>query len=75
MPMFDFRCLTCRNIFETLIMRPIYTEDGHMIGVECPHCGNKNPQKFIKQISLGTSFQLKGDGWYADGYSSKKGND
>jgi predicted nucleic acid-binding Zn ribbon protein len=46
-----------------------------MIGVECPHCGNKQPHNFIKQISIGTSFQLKGDGWYADGYSSKKGND
>lgn len=74
MPMFDFKCLTCSNIFETLVMRPVYNEQGKMLGLECPHCGNKDTEKFIKEISVGTNFQLKGDGWYADGYASKKGN-
>lgn len=32
----------------------------------CPDCGGKTEKKLSR-----TSFQLKGSGWYADGYSSK----
>ena len=35
--------------------------------IECPKCGQK-----AKRIISCCSFELKGGGWYADGYSSKK---
>jgi putative FmdB family regulatory protein len=34
----------------------------------CPHCLGLEVQRLI---SSNTNFVLKGDGWYADGYSSK----
>ncbi len=35
--------------------------------IECPECGQK-----AKKIISTCSFELKGGGWYADGYSSTK---
>ena len=37
---------------------------------ECPHC--KGLEGVQRLISSGTNFVLKGDGWYADGYSSSE---
>jgi putative FmdB family regulatory protein len=36
----------------------------------CPHCGTDHAKR---QISGGAGSILKGGGWYADGYGSKKG--
>jgi putative FmdB family regulatory protein len=35
----------------------------------CPQCGTEHAKR---QISGGAGFILKGGGWYADGYGSKK---
>ncbi|MDD2317086.1 MAG: zinc ribbon domain-containing protein [Desulfobacterales bacterium] len=35
--------------------------------IECPECRQK-----AKKIMSACSFELKGSGWYADGYSSAK---
>ena len=60
MPLFDFKCESCDEVFETIAKRDEIPE--------CPKCGNKETQK---QISAG-SFSLQGGGWASDGYS--KGN-
>jgi putative FmdB family regulatory protein len=35
--------------------------------ITCPECGRK-----ARRIISVSTFQLKGGGWYADGYASKK---
>jgi len=58
MPIFEYICLECKTSYEFLIL----TEDEIPI---CPECGSENAEK---QVSA-ASFSLKGNGWYADGYS------
>ena len=36
--------------------------------IKCPECGRK-----ARKIISSCSFELKGGGWYADGYASKRG--
>ena len=62
MPIYEFQCQKCQAIF-SLTMK---MSDPHPD--KCPHCAHDNVTKIM---SL-TSFQLKGSGWYADGYSGKK---
>jgi len=59
MPVYEFEC-KCGRIFEELV--PMGT-DVH----KCPACAKK-----AKKIMSYCSFELKGGGWYADGYSSSK---
>ena len=59
MPVYEFEC-SCGEILEELTK--MGTES-----VTCPKCGN-NAKKIISTCS----FELKGGGWYADGYSSRK---
>jgi putative FmdB family regulatory protein len=58
MPLYEFEC-ACGKI----------TEDFAKIGTEsiaCPKCGNP-----ARKIISRCSFELKGGGWYTDGYASK----
>ena len=57
MPLYDFKCTECEHVFE-IIQK--YT-DPHP---KCEECGEPT----IRIISS-TSFALKGDGWYKDGYT------
>ncbi len=59
MPVYEFEC-ECGNIIEDLVK--MGTRE-----LECPKC-----HKMAKKIISECSFQLKGGGWYADGYASKK---
>ncbi len=59
MPYYEFECPK-GHIIEKLVS--MGTEE-----IECPKCR----EKAKKIISLCT-FTLKGGGWYADGYASKK---
>lgn len=59
MPVYEFEC-TKGHITEELV--PMGTK--HM---RCAQCDQK-----AKKILSPCSFELKGGGWYADGYSSKK---
>lgn len=59
MPVYEFQC-KCGHITEALVRMDTQT-------VECPHCQDK-----AKKIMSACRFELKGGGWYADGYSSSK---
>lgn len=59
MPVYEFKC-----------SQGTVTEKFVKMGTEfikCPMCNKK-----AKKIISSCSFKLKGGGWYADGYSSKK---
>ena len=59
MPVYEFEC-ECGHQFEELVRMDTKTR-------ECPKC-SKRAKKIMSQCS----FELKGGGWFADGYASKK---
>jgi putative FmdB family regulatory protein len=63
MPIYEYECTSCCNVFE-IVQR--MTEDPL---TNCPDCSGP-----VKKLVSMSSFQLKGGGWYADGYSSKSSN-
>jgi putative FmdB family regulatory protein len=61
MPVYEYECSGCQKVFEMqqrMADAPISV---------CPDCGGS----MRKLISV-SSFQLKGGGWYTDGYSNGK---
>lgn len=65
MPIYDFKCTTCSN--EEFDVKLTYEEFEK--GYVCQNCKNK------MKVKIGnTSFDLKGEGWYKDGYSKIKTN-
>ena len=59
MPVYEYECPACEVVHEVqqrMADDPI---------ADCPDCGGP-----VKKIMSRSSFQLKGGGWYADGYSS-----
>lgn len=63
MPTYEYKCLCCSHQFETIQS----IKDDAL--TECPKCLVSALERLI---SGGTSFTLKGGGWYKDLYSSKK---
>ena len=66
MPIYEYKCKDCGHQFETL--QSITAEPLK----ECPkeECPKDNHEKGqLKKMISQTSFQLKGGGWYKDGYS------
>ena len=63
MPLYDFRCEECDYIEEVLTSSAGSSE----IILTCPECEKETMKR---QVGL-SSFQLKGGGWYKDGYSKK----
>ena len=63
MPLYDFRCEECDYIEEILISSAGSSE----IALTCPDCEKETMKR---QVGL-SSFQLKGGGWYKDGYTKK----
>lgn len=59
MPIYEFEC-SQGTVTERWV--PMGTE-----AIKCPCCRKKAP-KIISRFS----FELKGGGWYADGYASRK---
>lgn len=58
MPVYEYECPACENVFEVqqrMTDEPLKS---------CPDC-----QGEVKKLISASSFQLKGGGWYADGYS------
>ena len=56
---YEYKCLGCEHEFEVeqkIVEPPLE---------ECPKCKEK---KLKRLISGGLGFQLKGGGWYKDGY-------
>ena len=63
MPLYDFGCEECGYVEEILTRSAGNAE----IVLTCPEC-EKEAMK--RQVGL-SSFQLKGGGWYKDGYTKK----
>ena len=63
MPIYEYECTSCSHVFE-IFQR--MTEDPLRT---CPECSGS-----LKKLMSRSSFQLKGGGWYADGYSSASCN-
>ena len=57
MPLYEFRCDRCDEVFEHLLR---YSETGL-----CPLCN----QPARRLLSRQTGFVLKGEGWARDGYA------
>ena len=63
MPLYDFRCEECDYIEELLTPSAGSSE----IALTCPECEKETMKR---KVGL-SSFQLKGGGWYKDGYTKK----
>ena len=59
MPVYEFECESCGQVIEELVRMDTKS-------IKCPKCA----KKANKIMSL-CAFDLKGGGWYADGYASK----
>ncbi len=59
MPIYEYECRKCEKVTEewqSMSEEPLTT---------CPDCNGE-----LKKLISSSSFQLKGGGWYADGYST-----
>ncbi len=59
MPLYEYSCKKCGHEFEEI------QKFGDKPIKKCPSCGKTSVEK---KVSM-TAFQLKGEGWYKDGYS------
>ncbi len=59
MPIYEYECKSCENVFE---VQQRMTDNPLK---KCPDCNGE-----VKKLISASSFQLKGGGWYSDGYSS-----
>ena len=57
MPLYDFKCIDCEYIFE---IRQKYDDPNPV----CEECNG-----LTERLITNTSFILKGEGWYKDGYT------
>jgi len=62
MPLYEYQCTACKEVSEIL------QKFSDPPPAQCPRCAGGPLHKVLSP----TSFQLKGGGWYADAYSSKK---
>ncbi len=62
MPVYEYECKKCDKVFE------VQQKMSEAPLTECPEC-----QAPVKKLMSVNSFQLKGGGWYADGYASTGG--
>lgn len=61
MPLYLYDCEKCHKSHEVI------QKFSDPLLKKCPSCGGK-----LKKRITSTAFQLKGGGWYKDGYSSPK---
>ena len=62
MPVYEYECPACEKVFE--VQQRIADAPVEV----CPDCDGP-----VKKLISMSSFQLKGGGWYADGYSQTSG--
>ncbi|HPM21251.1 MAG TPA: zinc ribbon domain-containing protein [Thermotogota bacterium] len=63
MPFYDYKCDNCNHI-EYDVRQNINSDI-----IKCPICNHD-----MKRLIKGTSFVLKGGGWFKDGYTTKSNN-
>jgi len=63
MPIYEYACSNCRNVFEKWLKLSETTESA-----PCPKCGGP-----AQHIISHTAFVLKGGGWYVTDYGYRKG--
>ena len=63
MPIYEYACPDCRNVFEKWLKLSETTENA-----PCPKCGGQ-----AQHIISHTAFVLKGGGWYVTDYGYRKG--
>ena len=63
MPIYEYMCLKCRNVFEEWLKFSETTESA-----PCPKCDS-----LAQRIISNTAFVLKGGGWYVTDYGYRKG--
>ena len=63
MPIYEYTCPQCGNIFEKWLKFSETTENA-----PCPKCGSP-----AQRIISNTAFVLKGGGWYVTDYGYRKG--
>ena len=75
MPIYEYKCEECGHEFEEMLH---FSERDIPLNTPCEqqieqtkHMSFKCDGKIHLKMSLG-SFQLKGDGWYKDGYERKR---
>ncbi len=66
MPIYNYSCKNCFAEFQKILS--IKERD---LQLPCPECGS---EEIIRVVSKST-FSLKGNGWYKDGYQNKKGKE
>jgi putative FmdB family regulatory protein len=60
---YDYECTQCQHAWEA-------TQSIHALPLElCPECGVNAAKRVISKPG---EFLLKGGGWYADGYGTRK---
>lgn len=62
MPIFDFECQSCGNVFEKLVLKSDAPTPG------CTACGAANVQKMVSA----PGFRLSGSGWYETDFKTGK---
>lgn len=63
MPIYEYNCRDCKQIFED------WQKDYEERELPCPVCGGP-----ATRLISSTSFVLKGGGWYSSGYSASGGS-
>ena len=63
MPLKEYICLKCSNMFEVLELI------SNKKKTKCPKCNSIRVNSLISK----STFHLKGEGWYKDGYQKGKG--
>ena len=63
MPVYEYECKECDKVFE---VQQRMSDDPL---TNCPECDGP-----VRKLVSMSSFQLKGGGWYADGYASVNGS-
>jgi putative FmdB family regulatory protein len=69
MPIRDYECKNeaCSHKFEQLYLS-FSEEEREQANLRCPKCGSADLERLM---SSGTSFQLKGSGYYSTDYKNK----
>jgi putative FmdB family regulatory protein len=65
MPIYEYECESCGYRKEIMIRKPSDEKGSHKLG--CDKC-----KGMMKRVISPSNFQLKGGGWYKDGYGNNR---